>query len=423
MGEDFSYAEAFKGLDVEALKRDLIQVMTHVAGLVAGRLRPLRAVLHPHDLARGRYVPHRRRPRRRWQRHAALCPAEQLAGQRQPRQGAPAAVADQAEVRQQGLVGRPDRPGRQRRHGGMGFKTFGFGFGREDVWEPDEIVWGPEDTWLGDERYAGDRELQGSVGAVQMGLIYVNPEGPNGNAGPAGRCTRHPRDVPRMAMNDEETVALIAGGHTFGKTHGAAPGGPGRSGARGRRSRTGLRLAQRLRHRQGRRRCYQRPGGRLDQRPGQVGQRLLREPARHEWKQTTSPAGAKQWVPTRLRADHTRRARPVEDAPAGDAHDRPRAEDRPGLRGRSRSGSTRTRSEFADAFARAWYKLLHRDMGPVTRYLGPWVPEPQLWQDPVPAADDARLINEADVTALKAKILGVRPVDLAARFHGLGGGI
>ena len=163
----------------------------------------------------------------------------------------------------------------------MGFKTFGFGFGREDVWEPDEIFWGPEDTWLGDERYSGDRELAGPFGAVQMGLIYVNPEGPNGNPDPLAAARDIRETFRRMAMNDEETVALIVGGHTFGKCHGA--GGPElrRSGTRGLPRRGARpRLEEHLRQRQGRRHDHQRPGGRLDQRADEVGQRVPRQPVR-----------------------------------------------------------------------------------------------------------------------------------------------
>jgi catalase-peroxidase len=157
--EDFDYAGSSGPSTSTSLKRDLLQSMTAIAGVVAGRLRPLRPALHPHDVACRRHVPHRRRPRRWRRRPAALRAPQQLARQRQPRQGAPAALADQEEVRPEDLLGRPPGPGRQRGHGIDGFKTFGFGFGRPDVWEPEDIFWGPEDTWLGDERYSGDREL------------------------------------------------------------------------------------------------------------------------------------------------------------------------------------------------------------------------------------------------------------------------
>ena len=270
----------------------------------------------------------------------------------------------------------------------MGFKTFGFGFGRPDVWEPEEIFWGPEDTWLGDERYSGDRELGGPFGAVQMGLIYVNPEGPNGNPDPLAAARDIRETFRRMAMNDEETVALIAGGHTFGKTHGAGRRRPRRPRAGGCPDRgAGPRLEEHLRHRQGRRHHHQRPRGRLDHHADAVGHRLLPEPVRPR-------VGARR-EPRRRQAvgREGRRGRHVPDA-----HD-PSKKHRPmmlttdlALRFDPAYEKISRRfhehpEQFADAFARAWYKLLHRDMGPVSRYLGPWVPEPQLWQDPVPAVD------------------------------------
>ena len=183
-------------LDLEALKQDVVERDDDVAGLVAGRLRPLRAALHPDDVARRRHLPHRRRPGRWRHRRPALRPAQQLARQRQPRQGAPAALADQAEVRPEDLLGRPDHLRRQLRPASRwGSRRSASAFGREDIWEPEEIFWGPEDTWLGDERYSGDRELAKPFGAVQMGLIYVNPEGPNGNPDPLAAAQGHPRDV------------------------------------------------------------------------------------------------------------------------------------------------------------------------------------------------------------------------------------
>ena len=222
LGDDFDYAEEFATLDVDALKRDLIEVMTTSQDWWPadyGHYGPLfiRMTWHAagtYRIADGRGGGGERRP--------ALRPAQQLARQRQPRQGPPAAVAGQAEV----------RPARSRGPTcscfagnvaleSMGFETFGFGFGRQDIWEPEEIFWGPEDTWLGDERYSGDRELSGPLGAVQMGLIYVNPEGPNGNPDPLAAARDIRETFARMAMNDEETVALIVGGHTFGKCHGA----------------------------------------------------------------------------------------------------------------------------------------------------------------------------------------------------------
>ena len=286
----------------------------------------------------------------------------------------------------------------------MGFTTFGFGFGRADVWEPEEIFWGPEDTWLGDERYSGDRELGGPLGAVQMGLIYVNPEGPNGNPDPLAAARDIRETFRRMAMNDEETVALIAGGHSFGKTHGAGPAdnvGPEPeaapleeqglgwrstygSGKGGDTITSGLEVT-------------------WTHTPTQWGAGFFENLFGHEWELEESPAGAKQWVakdaeadvpdahdaskkhrPTMLTTDLALRFDPAYEKVSRNFYEHP--------------------EQFADAFARAWYKLLHRDMGPVTRYLGPWVPEAQLWQDPVPAVDH-ELVGDADVAALKAKVL------------------
>ena len=311
----------------------------------------------------------------------------------------------------------------------MGFETFGFAGGREDVWEPDEdVYWGPETTWLGDERYTGDRELEEPLGAVQMGLIYVNPEGPNGNPDPLAAALDIRETFRRMAMNDEETVALIAGGHTFGKTHGAADPdeyvGPEPEGAP--LEAQGLGWKQQLRHRQGRGRDHQRDRGHLDRHADEVEQRLLRQPVR-----------------PRVGADQEPRRRPpvAAEGRRRGGH-RARAE-RPGLgacvprrcsRPTSRSGSTRstsrsrgastsTRSELADAFARAWFKLTHRDMGPIERYLGPEVPsETLLWQDPVPAVDH-ELVGAEDIAALKAQILDSGPVRLPAGLDRVGVGV
>ncbi len=223
LGEEFNYAEEFKTLDLDAVIKDLHALMTDFAGLVARRLRPLWAVLHPHGVAQRGHLSHRRWPRRRGLRIAAICSSQQLAGQREPRQGAPADLAHQAEIRPKDLLGRPDDPHRKRGAGFDGTEDLRFRGGREDVWEPEEdIYWGSETKWLGDERYKGDRQLDNPLGAVQMGLIYVNPEGPNGKPDPVAAARDIRETFARMAMNDEETVALIAGGHTFGKAHGAA---------------------------------------------------------------------------------------------------------------------------------------------------------------------------------------------------------
>jgi catalase-peroxidase len=288
----------------------------------------------------------------------------------------------------------------------MGFKTFGFGFGREDIWEPDEIFWGPEDTWLGDERYRGDRELTGPFGAVQMGLIYVNPEGPNGNPDPLASARDIRETFGRMAMNDEETVALIAGGHTFGKCHGA--GDPDLVGTEP----EGCPVE------------YQGLGWINAHGSGKGGDTITsglegawtNEPVMwdngyfdnlfsYEYELTTSPAGAKQWTAKDPSAQGT----------VPDAHD-PSKRHAPmmlttdlalkldPIYGPISKRFHENPDQLADAFAKAWYKLLHRDMGPVSRYLGPWVAEPQLWQDAVPAVDH-ELIGDEDIAALKAKVL------------------
>ena len=287
----------------------------------------------------------------------------------------------------------------------MGFETFGFGFGREDVWEPEEIFWGPEDTWLGDERYSGDRELSGPLGAVQMGLIYVNPEGPNGNPDPIAAARDIRETFRRMAMNDEETVALIAGGHSFGKTHGAANGddyvGPEPEGC----PVHGQGLGWKNTYGTGKGNDTITSGLEVTwtSTPTQWGNGFFDNLFGHEWELTKSPAGANQWVakdaeetvpdahdpskkhrPTMLTTDLSLRFDPAYEKISRRFHENP--------------------DEFALAFAKAWYKLLHRDMGPVSRYLGPWVAEPQLWQDPVPAVDH-ELVDDDDVAALKAKVL------------------
>ncbi|MCW2822718.1 MAG: katG, partial [Marmoricola sp.] len=286
----------------------------------------------------------------------------------------------------------------------MGFETFGFAFGREDVWEPEEIFWGPEDTWLGDERYSGDRELSGPLGAVQMGLIYVNPEGPNGNPDPMAAARDIRETFARMAMNDEETVALIAGGHSFGKTHGAASGdyvGPEPEGC----PLEGQGLGWKNTYGTGKGPDTITSGLEVTwtSTPTQWGNGFFENLFGHEWEQTLSPAGAHQWV-----------ARDAEET-VPDAHD-PEKKHRPtmlttdlALRFDPAYEMIARRflenpDEFARAFAKAWYKLLHRDMGPVSRYLGPWVPEPQLWQDPVPAVDH-ELIGDEDVAGLKTALL------------------
>ncbi|MDJ0791391.1 MAG: catalase/peroxidase HPI, partial [Acidimicrobiia bacterium] len=292
----------------------------------------------------------------------------------------------------------------------MGFTTFGFGGGRPDIWAPEEdVYWGPEREWLGDERYSGDRELANPLGAVQMGLIYVNPEGPNGNPDPLAAAHDIRETFGRMAMNDEETVALIAGGHTFGKTHGAADAdeyvGPEPEGAPLQEQGLGWRGS------------FGTGMGDDSITSGLEGP-WTPDPIAwdngyydmlfgYEWELTTSPAGAHQWAPKDIQ----------EKDLAPDAHDPSKTQVPmmattdlsmivdPAYRAISKRFHENP-DQLADAFARAWYKLLHRDMGPVTRYLGPWVPDEELlWQDPVPAVEHP-LIDDADVASLKATIMG-----------------
>jgi catalase-peroxidase len=287
----------------------------------------------------------------------------------------------------------------------MGFQTFGFGFGREDIYEPEEIFWGPEDAWLGDERYSGDRELSGPLGAVQMGLIYVNPEGPSGNPDPLGSARDIRETFRRMAMNDEETFALIAGGHTFGKTHGAAPAddyvGPEPEGAP--LEAQGLGWKSTYGSGKGRDTITSGLEVTWTPTPTKWDNSFLETLYGWEWELSESPAGAKQWVakdapniipdpetneltrkPTMLTSDIALRVDPIYDEIGRRFLEHP--------------------DQFAEAFAKAWYKLLHRDMGPVTRYHGPWVPEPQIWQDPVPPVDHD-LVTDDDVAALKRTLL------------------
>jgi catalase-peroxidase len=287
----------------------------------------------------------------------------------------------------------------------MGFKTFGFAGGRPDVWEPEELYWGPEGTWLGDERYSGERQLAEPLGAVQMGLIYVNPEGPNGNPDPVAAAKDIRETFFRMAMNDEETVALIAGGHSFGKTHGA--GDPSLVGAdpeSGALEDQGLGWKSKHGTGIGADAITGGPEVTWVQTPTQWSNHFFKNLFENEWELTKSPAGAKQWkaknaeatipdaydsskkhVPTMLTTDLSLRMDPAYEKISRRFYEHP--------------------DQFADAFARAWFKLTHRDMGPRARYLGPLVPkEVLIWQDPVPAVDHA-VINDKDAAALKAKLL------------------
>ena len=287
----------------------------------------------------------------------------------------------------------------------MGFKTFGFAGGRADVWEPEELYWGPEGTWLGDERYSGERQLSEPLGAVQMGLIYVNPEGPNGNPDPVAAAKDIRETFFRMAMNDEETVALIAGGHTFGKTHGAGdPSLVGPEPESGALEDQGLGWKSKFGTGIGADAITGGPEVTWTQTPTKWSNLFFKNLFENEWELTTSPAGAKQWqakngqptipdpfdktkkrVPTMLTTDLSLRFDPAYEKISRRFYENP--------------------DQFADAFARAWFKLTHRDMGPIARYLGPLVPkETLIWQDPIPAVDHP-LIDENDAAALKAKIL------------------
>ena len=288
----------------------------------------------------------------------------------------------------------------------MGLRTFGFGFGREDIYEPEEIFWGPEDSWLGDERYSGDRELAGPLGAVQMGLIYVNPEGPNGQPSALAAARDIRETFGRMAMNDEETAALIIGGHTVGKAHGAATAdhlGPEPEGAP--LEDQGLGWKNRYGTGKGADTITSGLEGAWTTEPTKWDNGYLDNLFKYDWDLVKSPAGAWQWVPTDPAAKDT----------VPDAHDPAKrhvpimfttdlAMKLDPIYGPIAKRFHEDPEYFSEAFAKAWYKLLHRDMGPITRYLGPWVAEPQLWQDPVPAVDH-ELVDDQDVASLKRTLL------------------
>jgi catalase-peroxidase len=406
MGEDYVYAEEFKSLDVEALKRDVFEVMTNSQDWWPadyGHYGPLFIRLSWH--AAGTYRTHDGRggggdgsqrfaPLNSWPDNANLDKARRLLWPVKQKYGRKISWADL-------LVFAGDCAIES-----MGLKTFGFAFGREDVWEPEEIFWGPEDTWLGDERYSGDRELSEPFGAVQMGLIYVNPEGPNGKPDPLA-AARDIRDTfSRMAMNDEETVALIAGGHTFGKAHGAGDPnlvGPEPEGCPV--ESLGLGWKSSFGSGKGKDTITAGLEGAWTPTPIQWDNSFWETLFGYEWELTESPAGAKQWKPKDgAGADTVPDAHDpsVRHAPMMATTDLALRED-PVYERISRRFMENP-DEFAEAFAKAWYKLLHRDMGPVSRFLGPWVPEPQLWQDPVPDVDH-ELIDDSDIATLKGKLL------------------
>ncbi len=406
MGDDFDYAEEFKTLDLDALKQDLITAMTTSQDWWPadyGHYGPLliRMTWHAagtYRIADGRggggSGAQRFAPLNSWPDNANLDKARRLLWPIKQKYGRKLSWADLLVYA--GNVAMES----------MGFETFGFGFGREDIWEPEEIFWGPEDTWLGDERYSDDRELTGPFGAVQMGLIYVNPEGPSGNPDPLASARDIRETFGRMAMNDEETVALIVGGHTFGKCHGAvSPEYIGPEPEACPVEAQGLGWKNTFGTGKGSDTITSGLEGAWTTQPTRWDNGYLDNLFNYDWELTTSPAGAKQWTPTNPEAQGT----------VPDAHD-PSKRHAPmmlttdlalkldPIYGPIAKRFHENPDQLADAFAKAWYKLLHRDMGPVSRYLGPWVPEPQLWQDPVPAVDHD-LIDEADVAALKAKLL------------------
>jgi catalase-peroxidase len=407
MGEDYDYAAEFRTLDVDALKRDLFEVMTTSQDWWPadyGHYGPLFIRMSWHSAGTYRIEDgrggagdgsQRFAPINSWPDNVSLDKARRLLWPVKQKYGRKISWADLLVFAGQCAME------------SMGFKTFGFGFGREDIWEPEEIFWGPEDAWLGDERYSGDRELSGPLGAVQMGLIYVNPEGPNGKPDPLAAARDIRETFRRMAMNDEETVALIAGGHTFGKTHGAAPAeyiGPEPEAAP--LEQQGLGWRNTFGSGKGKDTTTSGLEGAWTPTPTTWDNSFFETLFGYEWELTESPAGAKQWKP---------KAGAGADA-VPDAHD-PSVRHAPmmlttdlALRLDPTYEPISRRfmehpDELAEAFAKAWYKLLHRDMGPVSRYLGPWVPEPQLWQDPVPAVDH-ELVTDEDVAALKDKVLG-----------------
>lgn len=406
MGEDYSYAAAFETLDVDALKRDVIELMTSSQDWWPadyGHYGPLFIRMSWHAAGTYRIADgrggagegaQRFAPVNSWPDNASLDKARRLLWPVKQKYGRKLSWADLLVFAGNCAME------------SMGFKTFGFGFGRDDIWEPDEVFWGPEDTWLGDKRYTGDRDLTGPFGAVQMGLIYVNPEGPNGRPDPIAAAVDIRETFRRMAMNDVETAALIAGGHTFGKTHGAGPAdlvGPEPEAAPIEQQGLGWKSAF---------------GTGVGKDAITSGLEVVWTPTPtkwdntflellygYEWELTKSPAGAWQFTakdgagagtipdpfdasagraPTMLVTDLSLRLDPAYGPITRRWLDHP--------------------EELADEFAKAWYKLLHRDMGPVTRYLGPWVPEPQLWQDPVPAVDHD-LVGPDEIAALKATVL------------------
>jgi catalase-peroxidase len=405
MGQDFDYAKEFKSLDLEALRADLRKLMTdsqpwwpadfgHYGGLMIRMAWHSAGTYRTTDGRGGAGAGQQRfAPLNSWPDNVLLDRARRLLWPIKQKYGRKISWADLMVLT--GNVALES----------MGFKTFGFAGGRKDVWEPEELYWGPEGSWLGDERYSGERQLAEPLAAVQMGLIYVNPEGPNGKPDPLAAAKDIRETFFRMAMNDEETVALIAGGHTFGKTHGAGdPSLVGPAPEVGALEDQGLGWKSKFGTGIG----GDAIGSGLEvtwtQTPTKWDNNFFDTLFKYEWELTKSPAGAHQWqakgagaitpdahdtskkhVPTMLTTDLSLRFDPIYGKISKRFHEHP--------------------DEFADAFARAWFKLTHRDMGPRVRYLGPLVPkETLIWQDPIPAVDH-KLIDDKDVAALKAKIL------------------
>ena len=406
LGEDFDYAEAFSGLDVDALKADLISVLTtsqdwwpadygHYGGFFIRMSWHAAGTYRIHDgRGGGGQGMQRFAPLNSWPDNASLDKARRLLWPVKKKHGNKISWADLLLLA--GNVALES----------MGFQTFGFAFGREDVWEPEEIIFGEEDEWLGtNKRYSGKRELAQPYGATTMGLIYVNPEGPEGKPDPVAAAIDIRETFGRMAMNDEETAALIVGGHSFGKTHGAGDAdlvGPEPEAAPIEQQGLGWKSS----YASGKGKDAITSGLEVvwTSTPTKWGNGYLENLYGYEWELTKSPAGAWQFTakdgagagtipdpfggpgraPTMLVTDISLREDPIYREITKRWLDHP--------------------EELSEAFAKAWYKLLHRDMGPISRYLGPWIPEPQLWQDPVPAVDHA-LVDEQDVAGLKQKVL------------------
>jgi catalase-peroxidase len=405
MGKAFDYAKEFESLDLDAVIKDLHALMTdsqewwpadfgHYGGLLIRMAWHSAGTYRITDGRGGAGAGQQRfAPLNSWPDNANLDKARRLLWPIKQKYGRKLSWADLFVL--SGNVALES----------MGFKTFGFAGGRADTWEPEELFWGPEGTWLGDERYSGERQLAEPLGAVQMGLIYVNPEGPNGNPDPVAAAKDIRETFFRMAMNDEETVALIAGGHTFGKTHGA--GDPSLIGVEpegGALEDQGLGWKSKFGTGVGADAITGGPEVTWSQTPTKWSNHFFENLFKYEWELTSSPAGAKQWkakgaeasipdaydkskkhLPTMLTTDLSLRFDPAYEKISRRFYEHP--------------------DQFADAFARAWFKLTHRDMGPIVRYRGKLVPkETLIWQDPIPAVDHP-LIGEQDIAALKQKIL------------------